>query len=645
MNIILLPLSEIDRSGSFFRVFLFIVFILGLSLPVGRAYAADSSFTLPVIDREASEQVFLRAYDFYMKNNLWNCIDDLDKALKLNTYFVDTYYIKSLALRRLGRYPEAMKAMQSYLEVRRNDLRGQMIFDVMNDEWDSIKKSLYPRGVITKLFFEAYTFNKFLNVPVYNPISLKGMMGLGKLTSMGHNLFVCDTLGDTLCLFDLMKDKDMLHFSIKSPVAALPISQSEALLFLKSGDIQRVKINFAAASISSKPEGKVNANVSDAAFIDSSLVAVADRTGQSVRFFGVPGFNEVALWRPDDSDTTEKLFEPVALASYGPLLAVADRGNGRVFVLDTYTLSVRDKFDAELPRDLEWGNQGELYVLTERGELYSRYPVGSKSKELKLEVSGMRDAWSLTWTDDGPTIANISGRIWWSSSVYPGFDGTFGTISLYEPWIKKDKNVSTLFLRGAVASAFKGFLNGENSDVQAVWRNEVRPSRIVETDKGHRGETFFYSPSPAQDGSVKVRHASSIKDVMADVSKMSRSGDVMPGVVVLDTNITFGDGEQVLFYSFLLRQGIRLDLLAADRPASTLLTYISRITHGNTYYSRVPEVVPVSSSTEWVIGIPLPPDITTFGYPSEATLSVFATEDSIRFNDWIPIWPALIKKK
>ena len=609
------------------------------------ACAEDLPLLITAIDREESERLFLQAYDSYTKNKIWSCVEELDQALKLNTYFIDTYYLKSLALRRIGRYPDAMTAMRSYLEVRRSDLRGQMILGIMEDEWQSIKKKLYPTDIATKLFFSALTFNKFLKVPVYAPISFVGMKGLGKLSSAGQSIFVCDTLGDVLYLFDAAHGREMLQMNIKAPVAVLPVTQSEALLFQKSGDIHRVKIDFGASSITSKFEGSVDANVSDSALIDSSLVAVADRTGQAVRFYGLPSFNSVADWRPADRDTSEKLFEPVALSVYGPLLAVADRGNSRVFVLDTYTLSVKDQFDIESPRDVEWGSQGELYVLTERGELYSRYPIGAKADGVNLEVAGMRDAWSVTWTNSGPVVSSVSGRVWWDSQLNPGDEETCGSMSLHEPWIKKENKSNMLFLKGAVPPIFSDFLQGRVPDVHAVWRNEVRPARVIETVSGNRGEAVFYSSSPMPNSSVSVRQAASLKEVMADIIKTSRAGGSMPGVIVLDTRISFADGEQVLFFSFLQKQGIRLDLWAIERPASTVVTHISRITQGNTYFSKAPEIVPANSSTEWVIGVPLPPDITTFGYPSEATLSIFATEDRIRFNDWMPIWPSLIKKK
>ena len=150
----------------------------------------------------------------------------------------------------------------------------------------------------------------------------------------------------------------VMRLEVANPVVVLPLVPSESLLLQKNGEVRSIKFDFTSNKITSREEARLQVNVSDAALIDSTLMVVADRTGQSIRFYGLPSMGETAEWRPTDSDTTEKLFEPVAIATYGPFIAVADRGNNRVFVLDSYTLSTRDVFDVELPRDVEWGNHG-----------------------------------------------------------------------------------------------------------------------------------------------------------------------------------------------------------------------------------------------------------------------------------------------
>ena len=73
------------------------------------ARAAD--IAQPSVDREASEEAFLKAYDYFIQNRPWDCLAELAESIKQNVYFVDVYYMRSLALRRLGRYTDAIDAM------------------------------------------------------------------------------------------------------------------------------------------------------------------------------------------------------------------------------------------------------------------------------------------------------------------------------------------------------------------------------------------------------------------------------------------------------------------------------------------------------------------------------------------------------
>jgi hypothetical protein len=68
------------------------------------------------------------------------------------------------------------------------------------------------------------------------------------------------------------------------------------------------------------------------------------------------------------------------------------------------------------------------------------------------------------------------------------------------------------------------------------------------------------------------------------------------------------------------------------------------MTLGRTHYARTIKKIPQNDRVVWVLSIPLPPDVTTFGYPSDTTLSLFSDIDMIRFFDWIPIWPSLISR-
>jgi hypothetical protein len=258
----------------------------------------------------------------------------------------------------------------------------------------------------------------------------------------------------------------------------------------------------------------------------------------------------------------------------------------------------------------------------------------------------MKDAWSITWTEGGPVISSVSGRSWWVSKLSPGHREALGAITLHDPWIERVDSADMLMLRGAASSTFRDFIRGKIPSTQVVWRGEVRPSRVTEILSVNEGAARFYSPAGGLTAmGESTTRASSISDVMADIAALSRAGGRMPGVIVLDTRVTGSDGQMALFMAFLLQQGIRLDLWAIGRPAPLMLCHISRITLGNTYYTGTLDIVPPNGGAEWILSVPLPPDLDTYGYPSDTTLTLFSTIDIIRFTDWLPIWPSLISRK
>jgi hypothetical protein len=609
-----------------------------------RAYAAEVS--PPRVDREAAEEAFLKGYEFFLANRLWNGLDSVRQAQEENIYFVDAYFLKSLIMRRLGRYPEAIAAMSSYIEVRRDDFRGEMILESMTREWDVIGKALGPNGAGVNLFFRGDTINSFLGVPKTNLVSFTGMLGLGKLSAHGSEVLLCDTMGDKLWVFSRDGKHPAMSREFDNPAAAIPTSPSAAVIVLKSGDVLDLKIDIKSRTISPKPIGKVDANVSDAVMIDSALMAVADRTGQAVRFYSTPSIENIAVWRPDDSEVTDKLFEPVALAAFGPFLAVADRGNDRVFVLDAFTLSVLDSFDVDLPRDLEWGLQGELFILSENGSLYSKSPLTAVSADVETVAANMKNAWSIAWSSTGPIMTDIVGRWWWSGRIAPGGTGAFGAVGLRDPWIAERDGTETLILRGTVSSIFHDFIDGRIPDTNVVWRNEVRPSRVIQTATIDGGEARFYAATrPEGSLSLEVAEAGTLNDVMDDIARISMSGGEIPKVLILDTRIEANDDELGVFLGFLLHQGIRLDLWVLNRPPSALMNRISRLTRGGSYFTSEPGVVPMNENIEWILSLPLPNDTSTFGYPSEITLSLFSNIDVVTFTDWLPIWPSLMERR
>ena len=596
------------------------------------------------IDREASEAAFLRAYDYFLKNRLWNSLNSLDEALKNNTYFVDIYYLSSLANHRLGRYPEAIRAMEFYLEVRRDDHRGRLILSSMQEEWEIAKRYLYPGKLDAEYRFTAQLARDFLTRSRFlAPFTLRPFNGIGKIASSPSLLLIPDTLGNELHLFAQGEKEWRNRVALDAPTAVSFITPDEALVFQQSGDIQKVQADKVLNVVHVQPMGKIEGNIVDGVAISSSLIAAADRTGQAVRFYSLETMREEGSWSPETE--RKRLFEPVALAAFGPLLAVVDRGNSMVTVLDSYTLRERKNVEVPLARDLVWGDQGELYVLTETGELYVVFPTAG-DEEPRVVLEGLQNAWSVSWANNAPLITDINGRMWWSGfPILPSNRPHIGAVTLTPKWIEGERGEERLHLVGSVGGIFHGYIAKGVPDAHSVWRTEVLSTRVVPEIKEDTEKPLYYSTVAQNTPGVQPVVAPNIQAVMADIKQRSLSGDVFPRVIVLDSRIEARDYELVNALPFFLKQGIRVDLVAIDRPATVILSRLSRITSGHTYFNWPSGTEPRHDQLLWNISLPLPVDTVTFGFPSDATLSFYADMHSIQFRDWLPVWTTLVERK
>ena len=261
----------------------------------------------PAVDREASEAAFFSAYDHFLQNRLWNALDYLSEAISQNVYIVDVYYMRSLVQRRLGLYADAIDSMSQYMEVRRDDYRAGIILDVMRSERDMIKSLLAPEGEPSALSFSSHTINSLLSLPVRDPLSLRGAAGLGKISSSGDNIFVCDTLGGAVWIFDRLGSRRPASVALERPAAAMPISQDIVFVFLEDGSVYKMTVD-ASLDPTLDEEPSLDANIADAVCVDSTFFALADRRGGNLRFLELPAMRETLKWSPPNEESDGKLF-------------------------------------------------------------------------------------------------------------------------------------------------------------------------------------------------------------------------------------------------------------------------------------------------------------------------------------------------
>ena len=137
--------------------------------------------------------------------------------------------------------------------------------------------------------------------------------------------------------------------ALLAPAAALPVGDGTFFVFGVDGEVH----SFSAVSgqdISMDLRGRVDSHVADACWLSEAEFTMADPVARSVDFYDRESLRHLASWSPPEGDM---LFEPVGISRYANWLAVADRGNGRVYLLDA--VSRREFFFAEvpMPRDIE----------------------------------------------------------------------------------------------------------------------------------------------------------------------------------------------------------------------------------------------------------------------------------------------------
>jgi len=149
--------------------------------------------------------------------------------------------------------------------------------------------------------------------------------------------------------------------------------------------------------------GSLGTLVADAVSLSGNTFCVADWGERKLSFIDFPSLQVLWNWSPG-TETLLQPFEPVALAGLGELLAIADRGRGRVLLLNTRARAVEAEIDGlGTPRDIAWTPWGSLLILDERGDLYTW-----KSGTPPVRLVRLEGAWTLDVLDGKPFVLHVS---------------------------------------------------------------------------------------------------------------------------------------------------------------------------------------------------------------------------------------------
>ena len=623
-----------------------------LSAMVTASNAAD----VPRADIDEAERYFHNAYIHFMRRDYRDAQVYLDQAIRQNTYMVDYYLLAALNLNRMGYTEEAMTALRGYLEVRPLDVSAPRISRNF-DEQDSVLRSVLGTAPIPVSWrYSESNVQSEWSTGYTRPFSIRG---LGKVRSLGTTICIPDQFGDKVYVRqagrNLLGGTGAIRtVNVSSPVIAIPMGDGTFRIFNSDGDMYSL-------NSSSLSEQNVSADydatlpsvvVSDAEMIAGNLFAVSDPAERNIAFYSTArGDIRVRYWRPPLMDG-DFLFEPVAIESYADWLAVADRMNDRVYLLNIISHEYFYIRNIRKPRDLIWSGTGELFVLTDDGEIYNYIiDFGTRTyanRNAGAWREGITNAWTFFKSAEGDiSWLDMSVSRIYKSIMMPAKDEVPGFLSVYNPSIASDtENRESFILDAALMSPFMHYANNARIIAQSVWNDRnMRCNVMWQRPRAFDG-VLFHMPVPR--GTLfplnvrpsQVTSGRDVQSVLASVWLLHR--ETMTNVIV-DASIPFTEEDMLMLLKFCILNGLELDIYARDIPSLGLVR-ASSFTGGKTLYALGNTLdIPVQR-THMQIQIPLPEELSSSGYPGRSMLAVYLDAGLIQSRAWIPLYPDMFTR-
>ncbi|MDR2528677.1 MAG: hypothetical protein LBD04_06640 [Synergistaceae bacterium] len=599
---------------------------------------------LPRAQLDESERHFTEAYMRFLNRDYWGASSYLDRALKANTYLVDYYLMKGLAMDRTGDYVSGREALVYYLEVRPLDITAPRILSHAIAQQRDLRRLLGTSALSVRWQISPLDLQMELGMGTFRPFSVVGM---GKAKAWGSVLCVADTLGNKVAYVKKSSGKAS-DFVLDAPIAPLPLGDGTFYAVTVSGDVYAFDaLSNAPASPDLKGTLDVAGVVADAAALSGGELVVADPVARQMAFYSLTTSANTGVWAPPEEEGA-MLFEPVALAAYGPWLAVADRGNGKIFFLNG--ANRRDFFSVNMPRprDVAWSPIGELFVINEDGNLY-RIPADFRDRKTgtpDLMESGLAEGWTLFAAPGGDLYCmDISASRLWKAVPVPDVDISSGFLSLSHPKVEREENKESFVLEAILSSPFVTYAKKTVPVVYSVWNNRSISSAAAWLDEPKKAEVLVFH-RPASPGMVypalQNRVAENGTDIQLALPALWSTQRTSLTNIVVDSSIIFSPDELDALTLFCLNNGLELDVWARSIP-SVELTRASALTGGKTLLSmtNAPDLNPPRNKMQ--VRIPLPQELSSSGYPSRSMLTVFLDVGMMHTKDWIPLWPDLLE--
>lgn len=618
------------------------------------SYSAE----VPRANLDEAERLFNNAYIHFMRRDYRDAQVYLDQAARENTYMVDYYLLSALNLNRMGYVDEAVTALNSYLEVRPHDVSAPRISRNF-DEQDRVLRSVLGTAPIPVSWrYSESNVQTDWDMGYTRPFSIKG---LGKVRSLGATVCIPDTFGDKVFIKHDQRGgmpASFLHgnlyeFNVPSPVTVIPMGDGTFRVFNSDGEVYGLpriegNTNISADYLYTLP----SLVVSDAEYIAENLFAVSDPADRNVAFYSTAAYDlRVRYWRPPLVDG-DFLFEPVAIEPYADWLAVADRMNDRIYILNIITHDYFALRGIAKPRDLAWSVTGELFVLTDEGKIFDFIiDFGTRTYANRNNgalYSDLRNSWSFFKSPEGDiNWLDMSVSKIFKNIMMPSRDDVPGFLSIYNPSISVDtEGRESFIIEAALMSPFMHYANNARIVAQSVWNDRNMLCNVGWHRPGNFDAVLFHAPVPR--GTVfplnvrpsQITSGRDIQSVLASMWLLHR--ETLTNIIV-DASLPFTENDMLMLLKFCVLNGLELDIYAREIP-SLGLTRASAFTGGKTVYSMGNTLELPVQRTHLQLQIPLPEELSSSGYPGRSMLAVYLDAGLIQSRAWIPLYPDMFTR-
>ena len=659
------------------KIFVSLILII---IFASQAFAAAAVPQVPRAQLDESERYFNRAYMYFMERDYWNALDYLEGALRANTYLVDYYLLRGLTLQRIGDVNGAREALSNYLEVRPLDTSAPRFAADLERQERLFRFIMGTRPVNSRWNMRGANFQNEWNTGYTRPFNIRG---LGKVNSLNKSYCFADTLGSKIYFIT----GDERNFTVintpEQPACATPMGDGSYYIFCVNGDLYSFHhfnnsasnartdlmslagemLGAAQADIELNLISNLNAVIADAEWLSERTFAVADPVNRSVIFYDYNNYDAerapevIAEWTPPEQmwegavlTELEFLFEPVALSAYADWLAIADRANGKVYILNSVSRG-RNFFSVNIPRvrDVLWSSLGELFALNEQGELFKlSIDFGERSVTNANAPSWSGEEFANIWAlfksgSDQIYCADIGCSRIHKATMLPPIELGQGFLGIYHPVMAiEPENRESFLIDGTLASPYKNYMhNTAKLIAQSIWNERTirslaywQPEPVFDALLIHNrvapGQAFPLNLRPAQ-----AEDGSEIRLVLPAFWLLHRNTLTN---IILDASINLNIDDLLSLMTFCMLNGIELDVWARGIP-SLALTRASAFTGGHVIYSlrNAPELDAPQSRIQ--IQMPLPVELSSSGYPGRSMLSVYLDAGQIDTRNWMPLWP------